>query len=326
MASSTSLRAVFAYASHFMAQLPQTDFTILNPLSVFGSKPTFDSAFSIATQEYPSGTSASSCPLDGPVSCHNNTPADACCFIYPGGRLLLTQFWDEKLHVGGAETDWTLHGLWPDQCDGSYDQYCGITPQFDNITNILESFGQSELLDSMNRYWIAKYGTNDHLWAHEYNKHAACINTLAPSCYGENYRPGSEVVDYFLRAFGLFRMLDTYRALDIAGIEPDYRKKYPVSRVQSALEAYSGGRVILRCTGRHNNVLHEAWYVYFVKGSLQSGDFIPAKDSFDGDKGNCAVEMSVQTALVHRPLSRIAVRIRGGYRYVAEDRVLEHQS
>ncbi len=56
---------------------------------------------------------APSCPIDGPMSCRNNTPAaDSCCFLYPGGRVLLTQFWDRAVHAGGTEEDWTLHGLW----------------------------------------------------------------------------------------------------------------------------------------------------------------------------------------------------------------------
>ena len=100
-----------------------------------------------------------------------------------------------------------------------------------------------------------------------------------------------EVVDYFVRAFGLFRMLDTYRALERAGIEPDYHKTYPLSTIQTALQTFSGGRVVLQCTGSHHNVLHEVWYVYFVKGSLQSGVFVPAKDSFRGGEGNCAAEV-----------------------------------
>lgn len=134
-------------------------------------------------------------------------------------------------------------------------------------------------------------GTNDHLWAHEYNKHATCINTLATSCYGDSYTPGLEVVDYFVRAFSLFKQLDTYWALQHAGIEPNYKKTYDLSKIQSTLENFSGGKVILKCTGRHHNVLHEAWYVYFVKGSLQGGDFVPARDSFKGDQGNCASQV-----------------------------------
>ena len=65
---------------------------------------------------YPSGhafySSAPSCPIDGPLSCHNTTVApDSCCFIYPGGQLLQTQFWDTSPAVG-PEDSWTLHGLW----------------------------------------------------------------------------------------------------------------------------------------------------------------------------------------------------------------------
>lgn len=132
-------------------------------------------------------------------------------------------------------------------------------------------------------------GGNAHLWAHEYNKHATCINTLAPSCYGDDYTPGLEVVDYFARVAGLFRTLDTYTALKQAGIEPDSTKVYPLSDIKSTLEEFSGGRVILRCGGQEHNILHEAWYVYFVQGSLQSGQFVPAKQDSDmHDPGNCA--------------------------------------
>lgn len=98
-------------------------------------------------------------------------------------------------------------------------------------------------------------------------------------------------MDYFVRALSLFRQLDTYRALERVGIEPDYKTTYPLSRIQSTLEDFSGSRVILKCTGRHRNVLHEAWYVYFVKGSLQSGEFVPARDTFKGDHGNCASDV-----------------------------------
>ena len=55
-----------------------------------------------------------SCPIDGPMSCHNNTPiaGDNCCFVYPGGRMLLTQFWDAEEQAPGSDKDWTIHGLW----------------------------------------------------------------------------------------------------------------------------------------------------------------------------------------------------------------------
>ncbi|KAI3339865.1 ribonuclease Trv [Ustulina deusta] len=306
MAPTISLRSLLTYANNLVSQIPLLGGisnnipnsvvpSIFEPGRPSSSQPPASFPYDTDHDEQPifdgitpydplSG--APSCPLDGPVSCKNQSAADSCCFIYPGGRLLLTQFWDEEIHVGGSEDDWTLHGLWPDLCDGSYDQFCGMTPRFSNITAVLEHYDQHELIEFMNRYWVANYsGTNEHLWAHEYNKHGTCINTLAPSCYGEAYTPGLEVVDYFVRAFGLFRMLDTYYALQRVGIEPDSSKTYALADVQAALEEYSGSRVILKCS-RHG-ALHEAWYVWFVKGSLQSGDFVPARDSFKGDHTNC---------------------------------------
>ncbi len=72
---------------------------------------------------------------------------------------------------------------------------------------------------------------------------------------------------------------------------PHSRTHYPLADVQAALQRFSGGRVVLRCVGRggRNDVLHEAWYVYFIKGSLQTGQFVPAKElGKEGDAGNCA--------------------------------------
>lgn len=163
-----------------------------------------------------------------------------------------------------------------------------MTPRFNNITDILKSYNQSDLLDFMNRYWVASYGGNANLWMHEYNKHASCINTLNRDCYGDTYAPGQEVVDYFTRATGLFKMLDTYTALSLKGIEPHARTHYPLEDVRAILEQFSGGKVVLRCGGKKRDELHEAWYVYFVQGSLQSGNFVPAQDyGAHGDANNC---------------------------------------
>ncbi|OIW29456.1 ribonuclease T2 [Coniochaeta ligniaria NRRL 30616] len=162
-----------------------------------------------------------------------------------------------------------------------------MTPTYPNITATLLHHNQTSLLTFMSRYWTAAWGTAPHLWAHEYNKHGTCINTLSPPCYGASYVPGLEVVDYFTRAADLFRTLDTYTALAARNIVPSRDERYPLADVKQALEEYSGGRVVLRCSGR-GDVLHEAWYVYFVRGSLQSGEFVPAKTlGREGGAGNC---------------------------------------
>ena len=58
----------------------------------------------------------------------------------------------------------------------------------------------------MNTYWLPDRGTLEHFWEHEWNKHGTCVNTLAPSCYGEGYQAGDEVIDFFNRAVEVFKV------------------------------------------------------------------------------------------------------------------------
>jgi ribonuclease T2 len=191
----SSFRSLLSYAGGFLSQLPTS---LHNPGPIADIVP------------YEPLSGIPSCPIEGPTSCHNSTPiaGDSCCFVYPGGRMLLTQFWDTQIHAGGSEQDWTLHGLWyvldslpslqggrrgrreleeekrnkkketsrpkqgvrrsgesspwlmrefdrPDLCDGTYDQFCHMTPTFNNITDILNHYEQQELLQFMNRYWLS---------------------------------------------------------------------------------------------------------------------------------------------------------------------------
>ncbi|KAI5969097.1 RNY1, partial [Candida margitis] len=121
-----------------------------------------------------------------PWSCHNTSviPAeDQCCFE-DYGILLQTQFWDFNttlldLAVNGSTQEvveaevrskiealdddikrtFTIHGLWNDLCNGSYNQYCNpdweVDDSKDNLTYLIgEEFKQPELLKIMKRYWV----------------------------------------------------------------------------------------------------------------------------------------------------------------------------
>jgi len=88
-----SVLSLSTFASGLLSQLP------------FGN-------FNTPSRAYVPYGNAPSCPIDSPLSCHNSTEApDTCCFIYPGGQLLQTQFWDTSPAIG-PDDSWTLHGLW----------------------------------------------------------------------------------------------------------------------------------------------------------------------------------------------------------------------
>ncbi len=93
-----------------------------------------------------------SCP-NPQLSCHNTTDVEnTCCFLAPGGQLLQTQFWDTNPATGPAD-HWTVHGLWPDHCDGTFDANCDPGRAYTNITQILEAYNQTNLLTYMETYW-----------------------------------------------------------------------------------------------------------------------------------------------------------------------------
>ena len=87
-----------AGASSFQVSLPST----IPNFAAFSSEPSF-------------------------YSCENTTEiTNTCCSPTPGGLVLQTQFWStytglEKKGQLLPKESWTIHGLWPDFCDG-YDK------------------------------------------------------------------------------------------------------------------------------------------------------------------------------------------------------------
>ncbi|KAH7150154.1 ribonuclease T2-like protein [Dactylonectria estremocensis] len=229
------------------------------------------------------GTEAASnfsCPSNIPLSCHNTTAvSNTCCFI-PAGQILQTQFWDTD-PVAGPSDSWTIHGLWPDNCDGTYPQFCDSSREYTDIRGILTKFGDDDILSYIDTYWVSDDGNDESLWEHEFSKHGTCISTLEPSCYN-NYKTGQEVVDYVNTLVSLFQKLPTFDWLEEAGIEPSDSKTYTSSEIQAALEAQHGAAVTLGCSGSN---LNEVWYHFNIKGSLQEGKFVAAAP--DGSKSSC---------------------------------------
>lgn len=131
-------------------------------------------------------------------------PAEACYIFY-----LEIAIYGPILTATGPKDSWTIHGLWPDHCDGSYDSSCDSRRAYTNLTEILEAAGKTTLLSDMNKYWVDRDGDNESFWEHEWAKHGTCISTLEPECYS-SYTPTQEVPDYFQKAVDLFKGVDSY--------------------------------------------------------------------------------------------------------------------
>ena len=182
-----------------------------------------------------------------------------------------TQFWDASPSTGPSDS-WTIHGLWPDHCDGTYDANCDASRAYTNISSILSAAGQTDLLSYMNTYWKDSGGNDESFWEHEWGKHGTCISTLEPSCYTD-YTPQEEVVDFFSKTVSLFKTLPSYTWLSNAGIVPSTSATYTSAAILAALQSPRGVSVAIQC--ENTNELDEIWYFYDVAGSVQTGTFIP---------------------------------------------------
>lgn len=247
------------------------------------------------------------------TSCQNSSAvSDLCCFVAPGGSLLQVQLWDTDPVTGPADS-WTIHGLWPDKCNGDYSENCDSSRAYTNITQILDSFGDSSLVSYMNEYWQSNDESPEKFWEHEWSTHGTCINTLDPSCYSD-YQPQQEVADFFNIVVTLFKSLPTYDWLSEAGITPSSSKTYSASDIQSALSAKNGGvSVYLDCD---DDEISSIYYYFNVQGSVQTGKFIPT--NIVGDSGSCPDDgikylpkkgASNDTSTSRRSLTKPAVRL-----------------
>jgi ribonuclease T2 len=252
---------------------------------------------------------------------------DSCCVETFGGLVLSTQFWDTYTGLESEgqllpENSWTLHGLWPDFCNGSWTQYCDLNRQYDphpspntttgtadgtpvppytgpTVDTFLTALGKPgrTLLEWMNKFWIAQNQPNTELWAHEYSKHATCFSTFAPSCFTSSaLRKHKDLLAYFSISAEYFNRLPTYDWLAASAITPSNSTGYALSDIQSALAARHGATPYIGCSGpRYNEteagkgsldngrtVFTEVWYYYYIYGQVQAGKGKPVEADIAG--------------------------------------------
>ncbi|TLS25398.1 hypothetical protein PpBr36_07777 [Pyricularia pennisetigena] len=238
--------------------------------------------------------------------------SDSCCVETFGGLLLFTQFWNTYTGLEDQgqllpESTWTLHGLWPDFCNGSYTQYCDLTRQYDrfpspNVTNwpapntqvpayngssiaeFVKDFGRDDLLEYMNTYWVAQGQPSYEFWEHEFAN--PLLWTKVPE------KSGSAIMYY--------RRTPTWQWLNSAGIVPSNTTAYSLKSIQTALTSSYGALPYIACSGpRYNEtaagsgsldngrtVLSEAWYYAHAYGRPQDGNTVPLNAT--GSVTSCA--------------------------------------
>ncbi|KIJ54910.1 hypothetical protein M422DRAFT_73659 [Sphaerobolus stellatus SS14] len=240
------------------------------------------------------------CFLQKPVlSCNNATVIkDTCCSPTPGGLVLATQFWDTYTGLESQgqllpdASTWTIHGLWPDFCDGSFTGYCDVTRQYDptpdassvaaytgpGIDTFISAFGRKDLLAYMEKYWISQGSPNANFWAHEFSKHATCFSTYDTACYTPYFKH-AEVVDFFDSAIRAYKMFPTGQFLASQGIVPSNTTTYTLTQLNNAIKAHTGAIPYFGCSGANapegdgRTILTEVWYYNYVLGTTQTGTY-----------------------------------------------------
>lgn len=235
-----------------------------------------------------------SCPVnsDLPLTCSKEiTDKDSlCCVQQPGGLVLLAQFWDYNPGTG-PEDAFTIHGLWPDNCDGTYQQFCDKEQELTDVDNVIKRLEPS-LLGYMNEHWVADDGDNNSLWEHEFNKHGTCMSTLNPSCYQEGTDKYQNVADYARTAVALNKVLNTFGFLGSKGIWPSDEKTYAKADIEAALKYHhSNKKVHIACD--KSGALNEVWYYFHIQGPIPSGEYTPVDDTIA--KNNCPDQVKYPT-------------------------------
>ncbi|KAK2460431.1 hypothetical protein APHAL10511_007596 [Amanita phalloides] len=233
---------------------------------------------------FQSSSLTSSCDASGVPSCSNSSDvANLCCFEYPGGLITLTQFWDTHPSTGPSDS-WTIHGLWPNHCDGTYDQGCDPSRYYTDLPDLLTNQGAGDTLSFMHKYWVDIHGDNEHFWQHEWNKHGTCYSTLNPSCLLGDSPQGAEAVAFFQTVVKLYKQYNIYGALSNAGITPAKNREYSQSDLESALSTAFGVTPGFGCS--HGRYLNEAYIWFNLQGSVVDGTFTAVNAPTPGNCGS----------------------------------------
>ncbi|KAK6931235.1 Ribonuclease T2-like [Dillenia turbinata] len=139
--------------------------------------------------------------------------------------------------TGKPDSDFGIHGLWPNYNDGTYPSNCDSKNHFDKSKI-------SDLISEMQEEWptLACPSADGYsFWQHEWEKHGTCSESI----FDER--------GYFKTVLALKQKSNLLQALKSAGIRPD-GKKYSVESIKEAIKE-SVGKVYRSSAWCTNNKL-----------------------------------------------------------------------
>ncbi|KAL1365777.1 hypothetical protein HN51_013754 [Arachis hypogaea] len=131
---------------------------------------------------------------------------------------------------GKPAADFGIHGLWPNNNDGSYPSNC-------DSNNAFQPSLVSDLRSSLQRNWATlacPSGNGIEFWSHEWEKHGTCSESIL------------EQHDYFQTALNLKQRANILRVLTNAGIAPN-GNAYSLSSIKGAIKQGVGYTPYIEC-------------------------------------------------------------------------------
>jgi len=123
----------------------------------------------------------------------------------------------------------TIHGLWPENNDGSYPSFCtGSSFNYNSI---------SDLSTQLNYDWPSLTGPNTDFWTHEWSKHGTCSIT----------GPITDIHDYFAAGIKLYDNYNITAALNSENIYPSDSDTYNANDMFNAISTFFHAKPAMQC-------------------------------------------------------------------------------